>query len=403
MSKKHLLVMTVLALVFMGGCWDYRDINTSAIPTAVAVELGKDKKLTITAQFIQPLPPGETASAKNKPLVFSASDYSQTTAARRIMLSLPKVPEWSHVNTFIMGENLIRSDLFLVVDFMLRTRALRPDINLLAVVKVPPEKILSAQIPQVNNLGKGLNDLLDLQQEQLGIYVPTTFAEFTYKVLTPGIEPAVPLITLQEENDQGKNAKKTGDKNDKNTNTRKSKIILVGTGVFKGRRMTGALNETESRGLRWLSSSASRKGGIVVTNSPLNSQENITLEIKRFRSTTRPVLSDGRLRMEIKVEAVLSYFDQNGTGQLLTGPMLKKMEQNAGREIKNQITRCINRSQELNSDILGWGLTVQEYKPYEWEKVAGDWNEMFPSIENHIQVQTKIKQTDLTSKSFSFE
>ncbi|MDD2619909.1 MAG: Ger(x)C family spore germination protein [Syntrophomonadaceae bacterium] len=402
MLKKFLLFIGILFLPVLSGCWDLKEITASSISTGVGIELEDDDRITFSAQLIRPLPPGEIGSSKVESVVTSASDYGVAIAARRFSLSLSKIPEWAHVKTFILGEKLCGKDLSLAIDFMTRNRNIRPDINLMVASHTTPEELLSSQLSQTYDLGSGLNDLLTLSEKQLGIYVPTTMGEFTYKLTTPGIEPVVPQLTLQAIDNPSPPGEKNGDKKTGNTDNKKSKIILNGMAVFKGKRMAGSLNEIESRGYRWLNSS-NKGGGLFQVANPSNNNEHIGLEIIHFSSKTRPQFDDDGLKMIIDVNAELGFYEQDSSNQLYSLEIKKDIEKAAGMEIKKQITACINKSQNLKSDILGWGQTLQQSRPNEWKQLSSAWPEQFPLVESEINVKTNLKRSMLIDKSFQFK
>ncbi|MEN6324687.1 MAG: Ger(x)C family spore germination protein [Syntrophomonas sp.] len=401
MVKKVVMIVCILSLFTVSGCWDLREVNANSISTGVGVESQGDDKITFSAQLVRPLPPGETSSGQMESVVATTNDYGVALAARRLSLSLAQVPEWSHVRTLILGEKLVDRDVTLVVDFMTRNRHLRPDTNLMIASQVSPEELLSSKLPNVTDLGSGLQDLLRLNEKELGIYVPTTMGEFTYKLMTPGIEPVVPQITLEKAKGN-ETPEKAGDKNSGNTNNKKSRIILNGTAVFKGKKMVGTLNENESRGYRWLNAT-SKAGGLFNTASPLNPNNYITLEIIQFSSKTRADFSQNRLKMIVEINADLGFYQQDSDNALLTLERKSQLQEAANLEIKRQIAACIKKSQELNSDVLGWGRIIQEYEPDQWKELAAVWPEQFPLIESEIKVESNIKRSMLANESFRFQ
>lgn len=393
------LLLSVICLGFflgLSGCWDKREIDTDAIPVAIGVDL-KDQKIKISALFTRPRPSGESESSQATQAL-SASDRGVSMAARRIMLSMSLFPEWPHIRTFVLGENLATHDLSPVMDFITRNRNIRPDMNLMVCRDCEPEMLFT----EIGSLGSGeLRELVYFGELETGIYTPIDLGEFAYRLTTPGIEPAVPLVMLKKETSKRPPPEKL-DKNEMPTNNKQERIVLQGTGVFKGKKMVGILNEQESRGYRWLSS-RQKLGGLFRLNSPLNPDILVALEIARFSSKTRPVLKDGELRMQIAINANLAFYESNGEGELLTLDMLNILEQAAGAEIEKQISSCIDRSQQYNSDILGWGRKVHAYQPQEWHRVRNDWNNLFPYIKYDIQVKTNIKRAYLARRVIHFK
>ncbi len=396
MAKKYLFLVIIVFLIFSSGCWDLREINASAIPITVGMDLSGDNRINFSTLFAQPASPGQGGGNQMKTVLSSSSGESVTLAARRMMLSLSRIPDWTHVQTIVLGENLCRNDLPLTIDFMNRNRNIRPDTNLIISSGTNPKELLFL----ITSLGDGFKQLLLVNEFQIGTYVPTTMEEFTYKLMTPGIEPVVPQIIIAE----NPVTNKTGGRRDKNApaTDNNKKLLLQGTAVFKGDKMIGALDEIESRGYRWLNS-PSKTGGFMLVKSPLNAQEYVALEVIRFNHKTSPRLSEDRIKMQLDISTQLAFYEEAGRGELLTPGMIKKLEQAANLEIARQIQSCIHKSQRLNSDILGWGLTLQEYQPDEWKRVGSDWNERYPFIEADVSVKTSITQTYLSNKSFKFQ
>lgn len=393
-----LLPFIILLPLLCTGCWDYRELEQSSIPSAVGVELKEDNTFVFSTLLVQPFPPGEGGSSNLEPVLVNGEGKSIALAARRSMLSLSKIPEWAHVRAIILGENLVKNDLSLAVDFMTRNRNLRDDIGLFICSFDSPEDILSTQTPLVNDLGSGLQELISLNQQQLGIYVPVTMEQFTYRLATPGIEPLVPQLSLREPPEANKKA----DTNPGQANTKKKQIYLNGAAVFKERKMVGTLNENECRGYRWLNAPV-YQGGVFIIPSPANPQEKLLLQIIGFESKTRPQLVDGQLKMNIEVNAILNLYEQSGATPAIDPQMAVLIAADANREIEHQIISCVNKSQELKSDILGWGRLVYAYQPDLWENIGHDWVNLFPTVKSELKVNTLLKRTGMTHKSFPFK
>ncbi|HBK53195.1 MAG TPA: hypothetical protein DDZ44_04575 [Syntrophomonas wolfei] len=273
---------------------------------------------------------------------------------------------------------MAQDDLALLGDFLLRNRNLRPTVNLVLSRGCTPEDVLSLPMPLSPYSGKGLETILDLQEKQLGIYVPTNVNEFVHKLTTAGIEPIVPQVSIEEK-----------------------KLFISGTAVFKGRRIVGSLNETESRGYRWMNA-RSFNGGIIDLGSPQNPSELVSLEVKQFTGKTTPKLEQDQLKMKITIRAELVFYEKSNSGELLTLSWKEELERLAAQEIKQEISACIKKSQLLGSDILGWGYILQKHEPQLWESFSANWGDLFPTIESDIEVETLIVNSMLSQKSFRF-
>ncbi|WP_276620986.1 Ger(x)C family spore germination protein [Syntrophomonas wolfei] len=378
MPRRLLLFIVIFLLPSCSACWDIRELNNSAVCTGAGVELSREGKFIFSGQMVKPSAPSESGTQTSTAVVLSASGSGVADAARRFMLSLSRFPEWSSISTFVIGEELAREDLALLVDFLLRNRNPRPTVNLVLSRGCTPEEVLSLPMPLSPYSGKGLETILDLQEKQLGIYVPTNVHEFIHKLTTAGIEPVVPQVSIEEK-----------------------KLFISGTAVFKGRRIVGSLNETESRGYRWMNA-RSFNGGIIDLGSPQNPSELVSLEVKQFTGKTTPKLEQDQLKMKITIRAELVFYEKSNSGELLTLSWKEEMERLAAQKIKQEISACIKKSQLLGSDILGWGYILQKHEPQLWESFSANWDDFFPTIESDIEVETLIVNSMLSQKSFRF-
>ena len=390
MARKYLIFIFIIMLLCSTGCWDLQEIGDKAVTTSIGLDLEDSNKLRFSSLYISPTLPGETTSVlQSKPTLTVASDYSGAMAARRTLLSLSRIPEYAHIRSIILCDDLVKNNLPLAVDFLTRNRNFSPETTLMVSVGSHPEQILAL----ANNTDRILKQLVTVNEIQLGIYVRVTVNDFTYRLLTPGIEPAVPQITIEAAK-PGNESASAGDKTE-DPSGKSKKLVLHGTAVFKKDKKIGALNEYESRGFRWLNS-RSKTGGLLIIKSPFNSDAYTTLEILRFSSNTKPMVNGSKIKMQIKIDARLA-LDENTSGMVtITPASLKKMEQTANQEISRQVSSCIRKSQNLNSDILGWGLLLLQCQPDTWKQVKENWNDTFPLVEYDIKTETSILNTSLS-------
>lgn len=315
------------------------------------------------------------------------------------MLTLPRLPLWAHASTCILGENLAGHDLTGFYNFAVRNRLIRPDMNLLIAKNATPSQILNTTMPLVSNSGRALIIMEKYQERELGNYVPVSLNDFLITAATPGVDPAVPRVALLADPD---NMTIRVGQQDGSQSQVKQKLILNGTAVFKGRRMVGSLDETESRGYRWLNSKI-HKGGLVTMSSPLNPDEIISLEIIDFSCSSHPEFKQGQIKMKINIKAELTFYEQDGTSPILTAANKSLLQKQAEEKIKAEVGACILKSQSLDSDIMGWGKIIYHEQPRLWKKLRSTWYLTLPDIGSEIDVQARVLRTGLIQKIFRFK
>jgi Ger(x)C family germination protein len=381
-----LLFILLLFSVFITGCWDKLEVNQTAETEGIVWDLDGDQP-SISVQLAVASAKGESGSGPSKPLNITATGRTFSDAGRRITLSLPRSPLWSHAGTLIIGNNLASKDLARVIDSITRNRNIRKSGMVFISSGVTGKECLEADVPMGTHPAIALKGLIQSQEQQLGIYTPVIMDQFLENLATPGIEAVAPQITLQEVDG-------------------KKQLRLNGTAVFRDRKLVGSLDEKESRGFRFISKKMIT-GGFIIIPSPATSSHSsdlISIELTRSQATVKPVFEGNQLKkIQIKIDAEGNFYDQNFSDNILNLSNLDKMQQLTNDAIKEDITAAITKAQQLGSYIFGWGRTVNQHNPDFWKEVEGNWPTVFSGIETDITVDFKLRRTYLTDQSFEFK
>jgi Ger(x)C family germination protein len=354
------------------------DINQAAVVTGVGIDY-RQGQVIYTTQFAQRASLLDKGTAEPLTENITSQGKTVTEAARSVLLIAPEFPLWAHADVIMIGENLARDNLDILTDFLARNRNLRPEISLLLAYQETPEKLLNVPVPLSPHSGTAINQLLENNESLEGVHVKVITKDFLSHLITPGIDPVLPQISLSENNN----------------------LYLSGMAVFKGRRMVGSLNEQESRGYRWLNYKANQ-GGTLTVYSPIDKKA-LTFMITNISNKIRPLFKDDQLQCRIEVNTSLNLLEQTGEGNLMTGPRRRQMEQLANKEIKRQIESCIDKAQSLHSDILGLGLMTYRYYPEYWQEVQDDWYKIYPHLQTQIKVESRLAGGYLLNHSADLE
>lgn len=337
-----------------------------------------------TVQLAKPAPV-EGGSSSEDPLFLTLTEKGETMteAARRIMLTRPRMPLWPHASVTVIGENLAQEKLSLIADLLMRNRNIRKNSTLVISHDASAQEILETETLLKPYPALAIDKLLQLQENQLGIYQPVTLEEFIEKLARPGVEPAVPQVSIKKI--AGKNI-----------------LILNGTAVFRKDKMVGSLNEIESRGYRWLQPGM-HPGGMIIVPSPLNKDHRLSLELLRAQTIIRPEIENESLRIRVEMDAEGNFYDQSGTGNVLTINNIKAIEQLGEAQIEKEMMSAITRAQQLNSDIFGWGQMMEQKYPSVWDQIKSRWHtDYFPYIPIDFKVKFAIRRTYITDQSLQY-
>lgn len=376
--KKYSLFL--LLVICISGCGKI-ELNDAAIPIAFGTDF-KNNRIVISTQIAKPVSPGSSADTGPQFSVITATGRTFSEASRNTSMFFSSIPLWSQVQVSLLSDTMAERGIADQIDFLNRNRFVRKSNTLVVTKNVTPEQLLNIKPYLETYTGLAIRKLIKNEEKQLGIYKHTDLKEFLQKLADPGIEPTVPMITIG----------KVGSE---------KQLLLEDTAVFKGTKMIGSLNETESRGFSLMNSKVQTLGLFLIP-SPVNPENKITLEISYSQAKVKPVINGKNIKMQIELNIDGNFYEQSGGENLFTPEMFKMIERGAEKELKRQMVLCINKAKVLNSDIFGWGKLVYHQDPELWKQVEGDWDQLFPEIPYEIKVTFALRRSYLTDTSFVF-
>lgn len=376
------IIILMFSLTMCSGCYNRVELEDTVAAVAHGLDLSPDgTRLISTAQFALPKQSGGEEDAP-KYLLRSASGPTFSAAEQIINSTLPRKPVWSLAETFIVGDNIARHDISFFLDHLARTNTVRESSLLFLAWGSTPEQILRTETKPEDTAGAALPKMIRAQEPQTGLYSPVSINEFLYKVSTPGIEPVLPQVVI--ENFEGK-----------------ERLALKGLAVFRGNQMVGSLNERESWGFHLMQNST--RGGLFEISLPdqegSDNRAQQILELANSRAEIVPLPSQGSISMRITVSAEGNLYELDKPENLSGLEMLGRFEQQANEAMRSDVSACISRAQSYQSDVLGWGQILEQQQPALWENLKKDWPAQFANIPFEVEVDYKLRRTYLQGRS----
>ena len=173
---------------------------------------------------------------------------------------------------------------------------------------------------------------------------------------------------------------------------------MSGMVVFKNGKMVGELNHDEVRGFLWVIGEV--KSGVLFITSP-DGQGNAVLEIIKAKSRITPEIKDGKIVMHIEIKQESSLSEQTTAENLATDQAFEKLQKSTEDIIRQEILEAFDKSRALKADIFGFGEMLHKKYSKEWKAIKDNWDEVYPTIELDIGIESKIIKTDLLKKPAS--
>lgn len=379
------VIVTILCITCLTGCWNRRELNEIGIVLAVAIEKDSSGEFIVTAQIVRPAALKVGGGAENFPNeLVTARGNSLFGAIRNMSKQIDRQPFFSHVKVLVLDEQLARDSINPILHFWLNSIEIRPILYVVIAKGVPAKKILSElhgiDEIQANYLSSIIkNSKLNSETSQVNLldFVTALGSSGTTNPIAGVMElvEAPPTSLLESNTGQG--------------------VKLAGTAVFKKDKMVGYLNEKETRGLNWITGKVTT-GAIQVLGSKGGV---VTLEIKKADGKILVKKKDGKYIFTIQVKEEGDLIEKQQRLDINQFPYLNDLNQKQQQAIEAEIKETLDKIQkEYASDIAGFGKVLYDTYPDEWEEIKDQWSSLFPFVEYTVQVETKIRRPGLMQK-----
>lgn len=378
------LILCICVLSALSGCLGGREINDLEIVIGMGVDKDKDTgRILITAQVVKEAAVGRSSgNGGGDGMAFwnvSSTGNSVFDAIRQITHKTGNRLFVSHNHVVIFGKEVAAEGLQKYIDFFLRAHEMRPTAMILVaegraadVMDAKPE---TEKFPAMN-----ISKLAKSYGFTSHIY-KVNMKDFASNLMSPASAALAPLVDTSHGRD-----KESRD------------INVSGMAVFKNGEMVGILNHDEVRGLLWVIGEV--KSGVLFVTSP-GGQGNAVLEIIKAKSRVTPEIKDGKIIMHIEVKEESSLSEQTTAENLATDEAFEKLQKATEEIIRHEILATFEKSRELKADIFGFGEMLHKKYSKEWKDIKDNWDEIYPTVELDIAIESKIMKTDLLKKPAS--
>lgn len=408
------VIFLMLAAIMVSGCNGGRETDEVAYVIGIGIDRAGDDELNITYQIALPkaLSPGgggdnNAGGSGSKAVETLTIKTNNIAEARNILTTLiARVPNLSHNKVFFIGEELARQGVADIFGPLVRYREYRGSMFIAVVHEGTAEKYLKQLNPKIELLPSKFIETLLLTNNETGYYVRSDLQEFYGRLKSSSGSPYATLVATNLMNGENRPS------GDKLPDEKVSEYLagdipaydsvtasqFAGTALFRQDKMVGTLTTEETRMLMILQGKFPH--GFIVIADPNLPNQAINVNLRLGEKPTihlsfvegHPVI-DVSVALEGEITAIpsgINYEQQDYRQQL---------EARLSALIQAQIEKMLNKTQALDSDVVGFGYRARAAFPtYQaWEDQ--NWDELYSTAQFHIQVTTKLRRTGLMWKS----
>ncbi|MGI2296272.1 Ger(x)C family spore germination protein [Paenibacillus sp. GXUN7292] len=391
--KKTLLVISLLLVIMLQtGCWSRTELNELAI----AVGLGIDKvgeQYELTVQIVDPSQVSSQGSSKGfTPVVlYSSKGNSLPEAVGRLATEVPRKIYFAHLWIVVLSEEVAKKEgIGYILDYLSRAHEFRNDFYF-GISRESTAKQLLGILSALERIpANKMFQSLSIAQRDWSPVSAMHLDEMLDEMMLDGKNLVLNGFRIEGDINKGSSIKNL------ESTTNRTKIKLSSLGAFKGDKLVGWLNESESRGYTNITNKLKRTVLVVACEG------DGTVSFDVIRSKTKiELLNDrgGKLAFKVSMLTEADIASAECTIDLNDQNVLNDLETLGANQIKEHSSSAIKKAKKLGTDIFGFGEVVRRSRPAYWQTIKHDWYDIFPTIQVEITPVLKIRRLGAIGES----
>lgn len=375
------VVLSLIILFCLSGCWNYKELNDYSIVSGVAIDKkGDEYEASVLISNSPKSNSSDSNSSESQVVVYSGKGDSIFSALKQIGLISPKELYFGSFSVLVISEEVAKDGINSAVDFFVRYPNARKNFYVVLSKDTKAKDTLKIMTPLSSFPSQKITDNVKSTTELQGIISSINFNDLLSTILSDGTELTINCIEIEGDKDEGSS------KENIESSEPKAYTKLGNLGIFKNDKLVDWANRDESLGINIINGNISEMfldieyddGYVVIDSTSFSSK--VSVELKDNKPVVNIDLS-GEARI-IEVEGDVDLEDSN---------VIEELQKKANKKIKKRVNQAIDLAIENKTDIFGFGqMFYQEYPEY-FKSAKEDWNKNLNQIEIKINSDLMLK------------
>ncbi|MGI6648797.1 MAG: Ger(x)C family spore germination protein [Bacillota bacterium] len=402
------LIIIILFCLLLSGCWNRREVQELNVSTAIGIDYeeieGKPQYTlsVLTMKSSQQNIIGGFGSSQSKAQtsrVVTAQGETVYDAIRNYSIRSSRMLFLGQTLVIVLGEETARKGITEIVDFLTRNKDMRFR-SILAVCDGRAADALQAQPEFESMISTEIEQIISQNIHWASKAVGTDLLQVKQGLIIPGREVVVPYMKLFCPPEQGSPirqgaAQGTTSENSQGPSLPNQKTFCIaGAGVFLGDRLIDWINEEETQGYVLIKNKA--RGGVIPT-AYNDTRKNVSFVFRTAKAKIKPILDGDKLVFDVRIKGHGEMLEQDQAVIRDFSAELPNLEKLVNHEIERRCLNTVHKSQELKSDIFGFGDLLHRLQPDVWREIAHRWNEIYPTVTVNVTADFVVEHVGLTS------
>lgn len=365
-KMKSILLISILFFCsfFLTGCWDYRELNNVAIVTGIAVDKEDDEyQVTVLiANSKQAQDSSTQGEAQN--IVYQGKGKSMMEGISEINSISPKEAYIGHLSVVVMSEEVAREGILDIADFLMRSPQSRKRFHFIISKDAKAGDVLKILSPLESFPSQNIANNLQTTSKIQAAAIDVLYSKFLSDVITPGISPVLPVITIDGSVKEGSSEENLKQSNPKTT------LKLEPNAIFRNDKLVGFASDEEARAINLINNQ------VVLNNVSIPCDgTNAVIRISASQASRDLSFENGEAVIHLNVNETGYITEINCDRDLSDMKVIDEFEKQVTKNIEEALYEAIDALQnKYQSDVLGIGNMIYKHNPKYWKKVSKDWD-----------------------------
>ncbi|MCQ6557406.1 Ger(x)C family spore germination protein [Paenibacillus mendelii] len=388
--KLILLSLFLIALLFVSGCWNRRELNDLAITVGMGIDKSGENYRVSTQVVIPSQVAGKKGGIQTPVTMYKETGESLLEAIRKMTTASPRKIYASHLRVLVLGESLAREGIGDALDLLSRDQELRTDFFIVIAKKTTAEKTLKIltqleKIPSVNMFAS-----LETSEKSWAPTTTITLDQLIAELLSEGKHPVLTGIQVIGSQEIGETSENL-DQIDPS-----AKVKYSGLAVFKKDKLIGWLNEEESKAYTYINDEIKSTVGVITC--PEGGK--LSLEMMHSKTTVKGSVTGNQPTINIGIRAQMNIAEVQCSVDLTKTETIAELEKLSNQKLEGFIEASIKKVQrKYKVDIFGFGDIIHRTHPKAWKKLKKDWDQNFTKMPVTVKVDSRIRHLGAVSSS----
>lgn len=367
MNKKILIIFIVFLLT---GCWNYKELNSLAISTAMAIDKVDDEYEVSILIANSKKSQVSSKEGESQTIVYSGKGKSLSKALKEIDLKNPRQTYIGHLSVIIVSEDVAKEGMLGMLDLLLRNSESTKRFYLAVAKDVKAKDIVSILSPLETFPAQNIATNISVSKESQAVSTAIIYSKFIENLIKKGINPILSSITIEGDIKDGK-------KDDSLQKSQPDAIVKTSQiAIFKKDKFLTFASNEESRGINLINNE--------ITEMILEVEDGCTTIVKASEMNTKFNINSD-LSVDIIVDGRGNIIENNCDIDLQKSDNIKKIEKLTNKQIKKLIQKGIKLTKKYKTDIFGFGNSLYKKDPKKFNRIKNWDDDYFPDLKINIK------------------